>query len=154
MPLVANMFVVNKGMAHWTNNQEILFFVVISISILVVHSQNLLNRIISAFLTAFNQASDKHRFPDSRVFWSKKFLFTFIYTTLATKFSISGKAISEFFFAIRTCVYCLSLSYSRFVIAFTRTIFSFITSRRNVSENIPANRAGTYYDPPLIKSFT
>jgi len=131
-------------MTHWTQNQKICKTIVFPITIFMMYSQNIWVRIVSTFLTFFNHISSQHHFSNSRIFRCKNFFLRFIYTCLRTIYSVFRRAIFKFFFAIFAFIKSCASSFSGFVVTYSRTIFSFITSTRNMFKFFTANITTSY----------
>lgn len=137
----------NQRVAHRANNHEIFFFIVSPIAIFMMNSKNFFNFIIAAFFTFIYSSSIFHIFSKT-LFCGLEFcmerLFRCARTT--TKTSVFAWRIHKFNFAKKTCIFFGSAIKSklRTIIAFSRTIFSFVTSRGNMIKNFAAYCAICY----------
>lgn len=140
-----NMLSMDKRMTIWTNYKQIFSFIVFPIFIFVMNSKNFFYFIISANFTFLNNISFFPKFSKicsititfsrslikSSAFWSAKFI-SFTWRT------------HKFYMASSTFIFLTSSTFLRSVIAQSRTIFCFITSRRNMIKFLTTNTTNCF----------
>lgn len=118
------------------NNQQIFSSVIFFIAVYVMNSKNFFYFLISTFFTFFNNAFSLPKSP--KITWAFRFInrnkSCFVGTYMRAIFSFFAWGVFKFFIAKCTNIYsCTKIKFnSRFVITFSRTIFSCIASGRNV----------------------
>lgn len=131
-----NMFPMHERMTHRTKNHQIITDIIFSIPIYVMNAQNLFYFIVSTFFTSFNYSSSFPKRTERICFcgFCPKKHSIFIRTFFRTKFSFFARRIMENFQAKLTFFFRRStvIDNSRTIIAFSRAIFSLLTSRRNM----------------------
>lgn len=119
-----------KGMAIRTQNHQVFSRIIGSVFVNMMNSKDFLFSVISTRFTFFKHSSSDHSFSDRSIYGFKRFLFFVSCTLRAAKFRGFARRIPKYFMAIDTCKLDATPSYLRLVVAFTRTIFSSITSAR------------------------
>ncbi len=138
-----NMFSMNEGVTHGTQNHQIFSFIIFRIFINMMNSKNFLYLIISTFFTSLNNTSSFPKCTESiRIFRFQNMLIpSFICTWFGTIFSYFTWSVVKLFITQFTYRFVCPtvVNYSRFIITFSRTVLSFIASGRYVFESFIAN---------------
>lgn len=142
-------------MTIWTKNFKVRHIVVIAISILVVYSKYAWFNIISTPIAMINQFTTNHCFSYCSKRRFKYFFRGFTNTRLGAIFTIFTWRVHKFFVAMITVKFLGSSPFQSltFIITFTRTIFGFIYSARNMLKFVFTYCAMSFNFDSLIKSF-
>lgn len=136
---MTNMFIMNNRMTHWTKNHQIFLCIIFSIMINMMNTQYFFNFVISTFFTFFNHPLFNHFFSNSGIFWMPTRSFRFSCAFNGTKFPNFTRRVKKNFTTIKTSKFFCSFINLRSVITQSRTIFCFITSRRNMFKRLITN---------------
>lgn len=139
------MFMMNHGMTVRTQDHKIFQCIILSVSILVMYSKDVIAFIIVTNFTSFDFSSNLQRFSYSAKRRVPYFLPNFIHTCFRTIFSFLRRRTFEFFFTMSTFIDNSTIQMLSFVIALSRAIFRFVTSRRNVFKFYCTNFAYLFY---------
>jgi putative flippase GtrA len=127
-------------MAIWAKNFKVGHIIVIAISILMMNSKYTRLSIIAAPIAIINQFTSNHCFSYRGERWFKCFFRCFIHTGFRTVFSIMTSMTDKFFKAMMAGKFSLAFISLCNIVARCGTVFSFITSRRNMRKWIRANK--------------
>lgn len=126
------MFMMNQRMTHRTQNLQILNTIIISISIFMMDTKNVFHRIISTNFTTIHHSFFNHFFSNRSENRIPGTTLIFSYAFSRTIFSFLRCMTPEFFCTMMALIFCISSVLLRNVKAFSRAIFSFIASSRNM----------------------
>jgi hypothetical protein len=117
-----------KRMTIWAQNLKIFWCIVVSIAVFMVNAKNFRLYTVSAPLTVGNQISSRHSFAYSCILRSPHQLMRSIHARFRTVFSFVRWRIQKICAAMLTRILFCASVYLRFVIAFSATIFSLVSS--------------------------
>lgn len=126
-------------MTQGTNNHQISDFIIISISILMMNSKNVFKFFISTYNAFLNYISSYQHFANCTIFGFKYRFFRFVNARFRAINSFFRRAIVKGIFAMFANMFDGSPSDLGAMITFSRTIFCFITSRRNMCKQFRTN---------------
>ncbi len=141
-------------MAIWAKNFKVLHVIIMAISVFMMNAKNSRLGIITTPITLINQFTANHCFSYRGEGRFKCFFRCFMYTRFRTIFSIMTSMTYEFFKTMMTGKFSLTFIFLRNIIARSRTVFSFITSGRNMGKNIMTDKAVSCNFRPSIFSLT
>lgn len=141
-----NVFPMKNRMAVRTNYHQIFTFIIFSIFIYMMNAENFFNFIVSAHFTFFYKTSTLQSFSEiSKMcisFWFSLKLSTTLCGTKAISFAWRSHKL---LITCCTCKFLRSFSFLRTMITKSRTIFSFVATRRYVSKFFITNRTISFY---------
>lgn len=139
-------------MTRGAKDLKVFFNIIIPVFVNVMHTQNFRTFIIATFFTLFKPIKFKHHSSYCGKFWNKNFFFTFVHTRSTAKLTIFRSTICELFATMKAFIISSSSTFHGILITFLRTIFGFITARRNMSKRISAYQTIGDYFLPIIKT--
>jgi len=141
-----NMFMMNERMTVRTYYHQIFSFIIFSIFINMMYSKNIFIFIISTYFALFNKSSSFKSISNTRkinvIFWVSLIISSAFYRTKSIIFRRRSQKVIT---AIFTLKFLRSFSFLRSMITYPRTIFCFITSRRNMCKLIPTYATIRFY---------
>lgn len=135
------MFSMLKRMAVWAQNFKIVKIVVFTVSIFVMHAKNFRVFTVPTPNTTGQHSAINHFFTHGSKFRQPNFFGNFVDAGHATIFTFSRWRSKKFSFAMRAFATYRAFLTHGFVIAFWRTVFSFIRPTCNVRKFCIAHRA-------------
>lgn len=138
-------------MTIWTNDHQVFSFIIFSVSIYMMYTKYIFYLIISALLTLLKKSASFHSIAKiAKISISFRSSLEFSPTFRSTKSISPRRRTKKLFFTSLTFVFNRSSSFLRTMVTKSRTIFSFVTSRRNVFEFFLTYFAVSFY--PLCAS--
>jgi hypothetical protein len=141
---MTNMFGVFYRMTVWTKNFQVLYAVVQSIAVFVMHAKNLVVCVKSASLARIQQAPSFHVFSDSAKVGLPIFNCRFVDASPRTIFSFFRGRGKKFCFAVQTSVFNSAFVFHCLVVTSWTAIFGFVCSASNVFKFCFANFASCF----------
>ncbi len=135
------MLTMNNGMTHRAQDHKIFNAIIIPISVNMMDAKNFRHLIVSTCLAFFDKTLFNHFFSNSCIFRIPFFSFFFVNASLRTINPFTRFRIQKFLSTMFAFIFCVSSIYLRTMIAQSRAIFSFITSRRYMFKGRIANSA-------------
>ncbi len=127
-------------MAIWTKNFKVLNIIIMTISVFMMNAKNFKLSIITTSIAMANQFTTNHCFSYRGKGWFKNFLGCFINTGFRAIFSFVTCMSSKFLKTMLASIFCFSFISLSYIVTNSRAIFSFITSRRNMSKDYSTDK--------------
>jgi hypothetical protein len=138
---VRYMLTMFQRMTIWAKYLKVSQIVVIPISVFVVHTKNFWVFVVATTLASLQHVAFKHGFSNRCKLWLPYLLCRFVDATFRAIFTLVRWGIEKFYAAMRAYVLSSSFLPHRYLIAFWRTVFSFVGATSNVRELCGAHRA-------------